>query len=221
MVDGSTQAPQSGHEGGGEPGGASAQPKPENLLADKPADTAGQEKAADPAEAPKPEEKPAEKEADPASEVPEKYEFKTPEGVTLDETVVAAFSETAKSLKLTQAQAQVLVDFQVSRDTQAQKAYIDTVNGWAATARKDAEIGGAKFDENLGVAKKALDAYGTPALKEWLNTYGTGNHPELLRLLVNVGKTLGEGSFHSGNGDAGHAVQRNAADVLFPNTLKK
>lgn len=63
---------------------------------------------------------------------------------------------------------------------------------WVDQAKADKEFGGSKFDENLAVANSALDAVGTPELKTLLRTTGFGNHPEVIRAFVKVGKALGE-----------------------------
>ena len=98
---------------------------------------------------------------------PEKYEdFKAPEGIELDKTQVEAFVPLAKELGLTQEAAQKLVDFYASNQAAAARAqetaWNATVDGWIAAAKSDKEIGGAALGENLAVAKKALDMFGTP-----------------------------------------------------------
>lgn len=154
-----------------------------------------------------------------AAAVPEKYEFKAPEGVTLDQAQVDAFSPIAKELGLTQDQAQKLVDFQIARGTQATTEHAAAVkalvDGWADQTRADKEIGGVKFAENVGLATQALDKFGTPALRKALDDSGMGNHPEVVRFLSRVGATTKEDGFASGNNGGGNS-QRSAASVLFP-----
>ncbi|SYA20142.1 Uncharacterised protein [Klebsiella pneumoniae] len=82
---------------------------------------------------------------------------------------------------------------------------------WAATVKADKEIGGDKLTANLGVAQRALDTFGTPALKEYLNGTGLGNHPELVKAFVKVGKAMSEDGVVTGK----ESGQRSAAEVLY------
>lgn len=151
--------------------------------------------------------------------IPEKYEFKAPEGVTLDPVAVEAFSPIAKDLKLTNEQAQKLVDLQVAQSARAladqHVAWKAVTDKWAAEARSDKDIGGAKFEENLGVASKAIDKFGTPELRKALSESGMGNHPAVVKFFVNVGRQLSEDTIASGNAGSG-APRKTAAEILFP-----
>lgn len=134
--------------------------------------------------------------------VPEKYEFKVADGVTLDEAVIGQFSEVAKGLKLTQEQAQALVDFQVSRDTSAakasQEAYAKMTAGWAAETEKLPGIGGAQFKESVAIAQKAVDELGGPELNKALRDFGWGNHPALFKAFHAAGKLMAEAKVMAG-----------------------
>lgn len=153
--------------------------------------------------------------------VPEAYEFKAPEGVTLDTEAIAQFSVLAKEAGLTQEAAQKLVDFQVSRDTQSaaaqQRAYADLTQSWAEATRKDPEIGGKNFDQSVANANKALDTYGTPELKKLMSDLGWGNHPELIRAFSRAGAALQEATVHSGGGQESQATDR--VSKLFAKTI--
>lgn len=132
---------------------------------------------------------------------PESYEFKAPEGVQFDDTVIGAFSEVAKELNLPQDQAQKVLD-KVAPVIQArQLEQFETARTeWAETAKADKEFGGEKLAENLGVAKKALDAFATPELRTLLDQSGLGNHPEVIRMFYRAGKAISEDRFVSGQG---------------------
>ncbi|MBL4763478.1 MAG: hypothetical protein JKY93_12380, partial [Gammaproteobacteria bacterium] len=79
----------------------------------------------------------------------------------------------------------------------------DTRNAWKTEAKADKEIGGAAFDENMAHAQKALAKYGSTELKEFGEQYGWADHPEYLRMMVRVGKTLSEDNSagNKGGGD--------------------
>ncbi|WP_407264282.1 peptidase [Klebsiella quasipneumoniae] len=146
---------------------------------------------------------------------PEKYEFTAAEGVDLDTEALKDFEPVARELNLTNEQAQKLVDAYPKILAGVQQRQADAwqaqTEEWAATVKADKEIGGDKLTANLGVAQRALDTFGTPALKEYLNGTGLGNHPELVKAFVKVGKAMSEDGVVTGK----ESGQRSAAEVLY------
>lgn len=130
---------------------------------------------------------------------PETYEFKAPDGVRFDDTVIGAFSEVAKELNLTQDQAQKVLDKMAPVIAARQIEQIQAARAeWAEAAKTDKEFGGDKLAENLAVAKKALDAFATDELRTLLNESGLGNHPEVIRVFYRAGKAISEDRFVAG-----------------------
>lgn len=128
---------------------------------------------------------------------PEEYAaFEVPEGFELDEKLVEAAAPVFKELNLSQGQAQKLADtFAAYRQAEAQElqdAFNADVQKWKQEAESDKEIGGSAFKENVGTAVKALDRFGTSELKSLLESTGLGNHPEVIRFMHRVGKTISE-----------------------------
>lgn len=148
---------------------------------------------------------------------PEKYEFTAGEGVELDTEALKDFEPVARELNLTNEQAQKLVDAYPKILAGVQQRQADawqaTTEQWAADVKADKEIGGDKLTGNLSAAQRALDQFGTPELKEYLNTTGLGNHPDLVKTFVKIGKTMSEDGMVSGK----ETGQRSAADVLYGN----
>lgn len=135
---------------------------------------------------------------------PEKYEFKAPEGQEFDAEIIDSFSEIAKELDLSQEAAQKLVDKMAPRIAERQAEQLEVIrNDWAQAAQVDKEFGGDKLNENLGIAKKALDGFGTPELRALLNESGLGNHPEIIRFMYRAGKAISEDSFVGSSTGAG------------------
>jgi len=152
---------------------------------------------------------------------PEKYEFTPAEGAAFDDVVIGELSSVAKELDLSQGAAQKLVDRLgpkiAERTLVAQaEAFKATNEEWVASAKADKEFGGDKLNENLAVAKKALDAFGTPELRELLNTTGIGNHPEFIRAFYRAGLTVSEDKFVSG-GTRPAARNTDHATALYGN----
>lgn len=127
---------------------------------------------------------------------PESYEFKAPEGKEFDAEVLTAFSEVAKEANLSQEAAQKLLDKMGPTIAQRQMEQFENIkNDWAQSAQTDKEFGGEKLNENLAVAKKALDSFGTPELRTLLNESGLGNNPEVIRFMYRAGKAISEDKF--------------------------
>lgn len=156
-------------------------------------------------------------EGDKLQGAPDKYEFQAPEGSTLDANVIEQFSEVAKELNLPQEAAQKILDKMAPAMAARQAEQIETIrNEWADNARADKEFGGDKLNENLGVAKKALEQFGSPELRTLLNESGLGNHPEVIRFMYRTGKAISEDRF-VGGGNSGNAEPATIAQRMYPN----
>lgn len=146
---------------------------------------------------------------------PEKYEFTAGEGVELDTEALKDFEPVARDLNLTNEQAQKLVDaypkILAGVQQRQAEAWQAQTEQWAADVKADKEIGGDKLTANLSAAQRALDQFGTPELKEYLNTTGLGNHPDLVKTFVKIGKAMSE----DGMVDGSNQGQRSAAEVLY------
>jgi len=157
-----------------------------------------------PADEPKADGKPAEEAPQGA---PETYEFKPPEGVALSDVSLAAFSDVAKALDLPQDKAQQIVDKVApaiaAAQAEAAKAFFADIGGapegWTQAAKVDKEYGGDAFDQNVAVARKAME-FATPEMKSLLNKTELGNHPEVLRWMYRVGKAMSEDKVVPGKG---------------------
>ena len=156
---------------------------------------------------------------------PEKYEdFKLPEGTEVDTELMGEFTTLAKELNLTQEQAQKLAELGGKIALKANgpgeaEVVAQAKDVWGKQTMADKEIGGDKLTENLSVAKKTLDTFGTPELKDLLNKSGMGNHPEVIRLFYKIGKQISEDTVLVTGNRAPSA--QNHADKLYGNTSKK
>lgn len=154
--------------------------------------------------------------------VPEKYEIKAPEGMTIDQATLDVITPVFKELGISQEGAQKLADAyapQISKMIEAQrtealKAYDTMTNEWKEQTVKEL---GADHQKELAVAAKALDKFGTPGLRQLLNDTRTGNHIEMVRFMINVGKAISNDSFpDSGRKSAGIDTDEGRAATLFP-----
>lgn len=157
-----------------------------------------------PAEKPESEEKPKGEEEEPEEEEeaekpkgpPEKYDLKVPEDSELSDEHVEKVAAYAKAQGLSNEQAQALLDRDAEQIELFKEQQIETIGTlskeWLAQSKKDKEFGGEAFKENAELAFRVIDRFGTPALKKAMNQTGLGNHPELVRFIVRIGKSMGE-----------------------------
>lgn len=145
-------------------------------------------------------------------------DFALPEGMTVDQPIL----DEAKSLfaedGLSQERAQKYVDLYTNKLKESAEApyklWAETQKQWQDSIRNDPEVGGSKLAENLGVAAKALDRFGGDKLRQALNFTGAGNHPDVIKAFVQIGKAISEGKFVTGGGNAGSGKSR--AERLYP-----
>jgi hypothetical protein len=169
--------------------------------------------------------KPADQ-SDVANQVPAdgKYTLTMPDGVTVDQPLLDALSPDFKEMGLTNAQAQKLADKFIEAKTKEandrNEGWAKTLTKWKADAAADPEMGGDKWSGTVSKAVKAIDALGTPELKNYLEASGGGNHPELIRLMSKVGDLISEDTPPAG-GDGGSGKPADPAHVLFPNDVPK
>lgn len=156
------------------------------------------------AQAPAGEQKPA------APVVPETYEFKLPEGVTLDAEVSTELADLSKEFGLSQENAQKVADLGVKLSqkwaTKQVEALETAGTEWAAATQSDAEIGGDKLDASLAAGQKALKELGTPELSKLLAQSRLGNHPEVIRFFARVGQRVSTDGFVAGGQGAPNAA---------------
>lgn len=170
--------------------------------------------------------KPDDSTDDPADRVPDdgRYSLTMPEGIEVDQELIDALGPDFHNLGLTNRQAQQLADrfieIQGRRGKAASEAWAGRVQGWAEEARRDREIGGAKWGGTVGSAQRALSRLGTPALREYLNTSGGGNHPEMIRIFAKVGSMIQEDNPPNG-GAGGNGRKAETAHLMFPKDAPK
>ena len=130
--------------------------------------------------------------------IPEAYEFSIPEGLELNQEILDKITPVFKDAGLTQAKANTLIDVYTKEVLpafvkQQTEAWTAEVASWAEATKKDPEIGGSKFDATVEKAARALNTI-NPALKEALDKYGFGNHPEMIRAFSKVADMMSEDS---------------------------
>ena len=173
------------------------------------------------------------------SVVPEKYEFKLPEGVTLDEAAIALVTPAFKELGLSNEQAQKLVDLQMTLNKSNEDAYAQSFDQYVENLKVEAKTYfGTKLPEvmrNMARARdmllpKTADGKEHP-LQEKLRISGLANDKDVIELFDKIGRTIGEGRFVQGKqsapakGKSGETMEQNQEGValtdVYSATYKK
>ena len=151
-------------------------------------------------------EQPATTEQQEKPAVPEQYQFTAAEGKEYDADVLKEAA--AREIGLDNDQANLMLGRMSAMLEQRHGAQMEALsNQWAQQSRTDAEFGGDKLNENMAVAKRALQQYGSPELSDLLNQSGLGNHPAFIRMFYRVGLTLREDGMVNGNKGEARSAQ--------------
>lgn len=160
--------------------------------------------------------------ADAPATLPEKYEFTLPEGVVLDEEAMKEFDPIARELGMDNSKAQKVVDIYTKlKQAEATKHAADwsnTLKGWREQISNDEEIGGTTMPANIKAAQSVVARFGNDALRQYLNESGMGDHPEIVRLFVKVGKAMAPDTIHTGSGTETPSAERLLYPTMFKNS---
>jgi hypothetical protein len=147
------------------------------------------------------------------NKIPEKYEIKMPDGVVMNEELLAEATPLLREARLSPAQAQVVADLYMKTQSDAIDRFAQQQKDWAKQSREDKEIGGKNYEQNIALAHKGFKAVGSPEALQVFEAYGLGNHPEVLRIFMRIGSAVGEGNTIL-SGDGGGRVSD--AKALYP-----
>lgn len=149
------------------------------------------------------------------TEPPATYDFSgvVPEGLEYDAERAGQFGALARECGLSQEQASKLASYGMQYMQAGQQAVADgirqTMDGWAQEARQ--QLGG-QFDDVTAKAAVGLNAAERkiPGLRQMMNITGAGNRVEMIQLMAEFGKLVGE--------DPGHMGEGAHEKTLYPNT---
>lgn len=155
-------------------------------------------------------------------EKPEEYGIRLPEGLTedkLDKARVDAWRKHLHEQGIPKAAAEALIGQYLADEfstVQARaKAQEEQAKAWQMQLK---EKFGQKYDENINLARFALEQFSDPSLVQWLEESGAGNNPAVVEFFAKVGQALsddaprnGGGTGMGGNGAPKTAAQAQAA----------
>ncbi len=125
-------------------------------------------------------------------------EFSVPDGMEVNEDLLAGFREIGVDSELPQEQAQKLIDLYTGDLQRQAKLVEEQQEAWEAEIKSDPD-----HEQILGKAKKALDTLlgdseQDTATRQLLQDTPLGSHPGLIRLLAKVGTLVAEDGFVEG-----------------------
>lgn len=160
----------------------------------------------------------AQKAAD-AKTVPDKYDIKVPDGMTLDAAVLEEFTPIAKELGLTNDAVQKLADFQVKQiqkiSTAAQAAQKQAFESFIETTTKESvDFFGAKLDGMLPYVAKGRDQFANEGVMAKLEATGLSNDKDFILMFDKMGRTVSEHKLVDGKPVAG-TDQRTPGSIIY------
>jgi hypothetical protein len=161
----------------------------------------------------------------PIEAAPADFQLKLPEALQKDEASVTQFKAMAKELQLSGEQAQKLLDSSYAlsekKASEAKSSWEKQQKEWTDAAKADKEYGGADFEKNVSIAKKAIAKFTDEETRTFLNESGLGNHPGLLRAFFRAGKSIAEDSIATTpGGSKGATSDEERLSTWFPNMNK-
>jgi hypothetical protein len=159
-----------------------------------------------------------------------------PEGVTPDVKVMETIGPIAKEIGLSNKAVsrlavayndQILPHVVQSLVAEAQANHDTTVKEWATEGRTlveaDAKLpeterrfGGQSYDEVVRTSAKAIQRFGSPELRTFLDQTGAGNHPELLAFAYKAGALISEDKDFERGGTA--PTEKSRVEKYYPST---
>ena len=145
----------------------------------------------------------ADKQADADVKPPVEIKLVMPDKSLLDPSAIERISAEAKAKGLSSEAAQELLNREhetVAAYNKAQTEQVGRVSDkWYKECESDPVMGGKNLPKTVEYATRAINRFGTKALKETLNRTGFGNYPELVRLLSEVGRADANDKFEIGD----------------------
>ena len=152
---------------------------------------------------------------------PEQYDFKAtiPDGMDMDEAITKEYSDIARSLNMTNEQANQVAAFGIRYGQQiadtVRSQYNAEVKAWGEAAK--AEMG-AKFESTMSTAGAGIEAVEkvVPGIRKALNETGAGNRIEVIRAFEMLGQLVQADPGKMVN--AGGAMEQAKPQTWYPNS---
>ena len=149
-------------------------------------------------------------------------DFEVPEGVKLEGGILDKFKEKAKSLNLSQKDAQEFVNLgsEIAKDAvdSIQNNFKELRNEWVEDLKGDKEFGGQKLDETIQKAQRVLRKYADSEFLDFLEA-GMGDNAHLVKMLARIDSVLSEDVQNTGG--PGKGDSRTHAQKIYGSNYGK
>ena len=148
------------------------------------------------------------------------HKLELPEGSKLNQSDIDEIAAIARERGLSPDDAKaVLAEREKAYVTHESRA-VETMKGervkWVESVKADKELGGDNLAETQRLSMLAIERFATPTLREKLRETGFGDHPEIVRMWVQIGKAMSEDKPGVGGGlGKGGAGPTDAASKLY------
>lgn len=136
-----------------------------------------------------------------------------PQGMKVDDKLVADFKAKAFELGIPAKTAQELFGFynahQVAQFKAVQESQKTTIEGWKTSAK---EKWGDNYDTNLRMARLAFSQFGDEELAKYMDDTGLGEHPGMLEAFRRIGAAIADNKLLEPRGPVG---RKSDAEVMF------
>jgi hypothetical protein len=152
--------------------------------------------------------------------------FVLPENMQKDDALLSEFGALGAELGVSNQQLQKIIDFGIKKgvlggvdaEELLNKKVNEQVKAWETELKRDSEVGGARLNESLTLARRGIDKLGGAELLSALDETGAGVHPAVFKAFVKAGRMFGEDKFVMGERAQSAPMTPEAmARVLYPN----
>lgn len=155
-----------------------------------------------------------------AKEVPEKYEFKLPEGVVVDQPLVDKLSPVFKEMKISQADAQKLADVWTQHQKEAVEAQAKSFQQYLKESKDETiKALGPEYKAQLAFVAKIRDRFLSAETQEMLEATGLSNNKSIILDLIKLGQLVSEDKLIDGKKET-PVGSKSASEILYPSQGK-
>lgn len=158
------------------------------------------------------------------AKLPDKYDLKPPQGVTLEQSALDEIGASAKALGLSREQAQKFLEHKLSEDKERmefQKTFLqEQQKSWKGEIAAHPTYGGKNLTATAERASRAIARFAPPpvqgqkSFQELLVSSTLGDHPQFLMLMANIGAAMEEGKIGSGPSAPGSKQELSTSEKL-------
>ncbi len=153
-------------------------------------------------------------------EVAEEIKITLPEGTKINEKLLSAFTDFAKTEKLGNETANKLANLYAGlikdEDAQIEQVIQKQNQTWAKALEADPEFGGAQLGESKQALARWMKEYGSPELRADLKKFGLDNLPSLVKAIRKSGLGLREDNSGGGKPNGGSKSTSQQLHEWFP-----